>query len=720
MSLHFSYNIWFLISGTLLIAGFSLWIYRTTTPQVGTLLRRFLMTIRILSLFLLLSLFFEPQLQFHHNLVTKPIVPVLIDNSASMQLKDENSTRISAARNALQILKQNTYLNEYADVQYLAFSDTAALIDKNEIDSLKFNGDGTNLAKALQTSSILFQDKDIAATVLVSDGATNLGDDPATTLENYPASLYPIQIAQKGLINDIWIGEIITNEIAYAGMKIPVEIYVRSNGYANQQAKIKIIQHDRIVIEETITLPENGLEKKVILYLIPDVIGKQKYDVTIEEAPGELTSQNNQRAFYLNVLKNKLKIYLLAAAPSPDVAFVRQALAENENFSLQQTVAVTASRFASDKLPNETETENLDCIIAINFARSNTPPTFQTWLENAVRKHEKPVLFITGFIDTPQSIWIYRDLLFLANRPQLGQETAMQATLSELGYLHPLFKTDESGKNLAALFEQLPPIFSNIRKIEFQSNTTILTYLTGNRSANLPTNVPLLTAAKADQKRVITILGNNLWRWHMLLQRKDAENTFYSDLIENSVRWLASRDENKLLNVQPAGDIFRAGQQINFNAQAYYDDYRVREGLRISLKIEGMQEGEFIFSEKGDGIYRCKAGMLSAGDYIYKAQAFAGDKEVSADSGKFSIIPFQWELQRTEYDSELLEKLAHISSGKVIAQDSLAIWLSNLHFNAKIVQNVDEIRIWQYWMTLVVILILLSLEWFLRKQKGML
>ncbi len=111
--------------------------------------------------------------------------------------------------------------------------------------------------------------------------------------------------------------------------------------------------------------------------------------------------------------------------------------------------------------------------------------------------------------------------------------------------------------------------------------------------------------------------------------------------MQNCVRWLASRDVSKLLKVQPTGDIFRVGQQINFNAQAYYDDYRVRENLRVTLKIQGEQSGQFNFTEKGNGIYHCSPGLLAPGDYSFTAHAFDGNTEVSADSGKFSVIPFQ-------------------------------------------------------------------------------
>ncbi|KAA3655579.1 MAG: hypothetical protein DWQ10_17130 [Calditrichaeota bacterium] len=723
MSLNLSYNIWFFIGGVLLLTAFSLWVYRSTIPPVNPFYRRVLLVSRILSLLCILFLVFEPQLQFRLEKIQKPVVEVLVDNSASMNLKDDQSTRAQHAREALQILSQNDNLRLNADVTYSVFSDTIGPIDVEEIDSLVFNRDGTNLGLALNESKLSNQEKRVAATILLSDGATNLGDDPITVIENFQSPVYSVIVGQEPKASDIWFNEIITNEIAYAGMKIPVDVYVRSRGFAGQQTGLEIYQGSKSIAKKELTLPADGLEKKVTIYIVPENLGKQKFTARLRPLNDELVPENNQRAFYLNVLKSKLKIYLIAAAPSQDVAFVRQALSRDENFSVEQTVSINATILAGDKLPDEKRLKEIDCIIAMNFVRNRVPRALKSWLENAALKSEKPIMFMTGFVNSAQALWQYKDIIFLAQQPLISSEIFVKAALSENGFLHPIFKTNESTTDLATLIEQLPPVFSTIRKVQFQPNTTVLAYLVGSRTSQIPTNSknsPMLAVSKSNQKRVVTILGDNLWRWHMLLQRRGEGNSFYSELITNSVRWLAARDESKLLNVQPAGDIFRSGQQINFTAQAYYDDYRARANLQISLQIAGPEKRELVFSEQGDGIYTSSPGILAAGDYTYKARAYDGVTEVSADSGKFSVVPLQWELQKTDVNISLLRKLAHTTDGRVTTIDSLEILMSALQLNAQRTEEIKKIRIWQYWLVLLILLLLLSIEWFMRKQKGML
>ena len=177
MSLSFAYNFWFIILGSAILALFTVWIYRTTTPLVSPLLRRFMLFLRVFTLIVLLALLFEPNLKISWDKITSPVVAVLIDNSASMQLSDGELNREQSAKQAISKLQDiRSHVN--ADFYYLSFADSLELQNETELDSLKFNSDGTNISQALNDIKDLLPDRKIAATVLISDGISNLGEDP--------------------------------------------------------------------------------------------------------------------------------------------------------------------------------------------------------------------------------------------------------------------------------------------------------------------------------------------------------------------------------------------------------------------------------------------------------------------------------------------------------------------------------------------------------------
>ncbi len=123
---------------------------------------------------------------------------------------------------------------------------------------------------------------------------------------------------------------------------------------------------------------------------------------------------------------------------------------------------------------------------------------------------------------------------------------------------------------------------------------------------------------------------------------------------------------------------------------------------------------------KGNGLYEGELNVLEGGDYRFRAVARAADQEVGRDQGKFTVDPFKIEFQRTVSDKQLLRKLARLSGGKAIAPDSLSGALQNLSFENRIVYESKQFPLWQRWPMLLLIVLTLSLEWYVRKRKGML
>lgn len=112
--------------------------------------------------------------------------------------------------------------------------------------------------------------------------------------------------------------------------------------------------------------------------------------------------------------------------------------------------------------------------------------------------------------------------------------------------------------------------------------------------------------------------------------------------------------------------------------------------------------------------------MLEGGDYTFHAVARQNGTEVYRDSGRFSVEPFRVEYLRTVQDRVLLEKLAARSGGRMIEPDSLEVWANTVDFPARIVFQNREYPLWQRWPMLAVVIALFSIEWLLRKRKGML
>lgn len=723
INLSFAYNAWWLIAAALLLAGFTVWIYRYTTPRVSAWLRKTLLVLRFLGIVFILALIFEPVLWISWRLVEKPVLAVLIDTSASMQLRDGETTR---SEKLLTVLRQPWFekLEERFTVFPILFSAKPEPAEPLLIDSLRFQGDGTDFQRAFDFAQEKLADRNFAAIVLLSDGSHNLGTDPTLVVGKLPVPIFAVPFGSEQPDNDLWIADVMTNEVAFAGTKVPVEVAVRSTGFAGQTAQVSLRQDGRNLATETVVLPADLAEQRLQLTFVPEDTGIQKFELAITELPNEVTVRNNRRSFYLKVLKNKLKIALVAGAPTPEVTFLRQALSSDAHLSVTVTVAVSPSTLAGDPLPDSITAGRLDCVLALQMPQ-NRNIQLDRWLHSTVTVKKRPLLFLSGLPERSADLMRYQSMLPLIGNPRVEEEREAFAEPTPQGLLNPILRVHESPNEARTVFENLPPIYANLRSLRLMPAAQVL--LTGKstlRRADGSTSEvvePLLVVMRRPDLNTLTLFAGGLWRWHLMMQRTQPGNQFYERLMLNAVRWLVTAGDARRFRVTTSKEVYRATEEVLFSAQAYFEDFTPRDHLAITVRVQtGRDEQEFVLHGKGRGRYEGRLSPLAPGDYTYTAVAKDGDTPVAREQGRFTVQALRLEFLQTEANHALLRQLALRSGGAVLPADSLSQWADTLSFASRTLQQERSIQLWNRWPLAIVIVLLLSAEWYLRKREGML
>src|ERR1039458_9599962 len=65
----------------------------------------------------------------------------------------------------------------------------------------------------------------------------------------------------------------------------------------------------------------------------------QRYTVKLSDVDGEVSFANNVKDIFIDVLDGRQKILILADAPHPDVAAIKNALESNENYEVNSFIA---------------------------------------------------------------------------------------------------------------------------------------------------------------------------------------------------------------------------------------------------------------------------------------------------------------------------------------------------------------------------------------------
>jgi hypothetical protein len=727
----------------LLALVFTLFIYRDTTPRVASWLRRSLALLRIFALALALVLLFEPVFTLGWQRTQKPAVAVLVDRSASMNLADSTVRRAEVVRQTFSLpwIKE---LEKRAAIAGFSFSDSLRRMNLDTLPQMHFNGDGSDLGGALLAAKKLLAPQHLAGAIMFTDGAQNLGENPARVAEQFGVPIIAIGIGSARGTRDVLLNEVVTNEIAYAETQLPVEVGLSSLGYAGRRARLRLFEEGtaaemKTLLEQDVTLPADDTQLTSRFNIKPGKVGLNRYVVQIDTLAGELTTENNRRTFYVRVLKSKLKLWLLAGAPSPDYSFLKNALAADSNFQAQNFVQRPDGNFYNNVFAaslvaalQRANADNLDGVIMLDFPRRDSDRRLLEALSQQLSKKQIPLFFLNGPGVDLAALWQFRNVLPLSAAPLVTGERLVAAQPELAGLSHPLTRFAETPEDNRRWWEELPPIFCNFMNVQPLAGSQVLVSIDNRRSGQARSAMPIMLAQKSAERKTVALFAYGIWRWHLLMQGIGKTSRAYETLIRNTVRWMVTREDAKLVRVTSNKEIYRGGEAIELSAQIYYEDYRARAGANVRVQLasdlpfigfKGKSEQfsqEVILQDVGDGLYRATLQVLGGGEYQFRGVAEQSGQKIGEDAGRFSVTPFSSEFLNTRLNEPLLRQMAQATQGSYGPPDSLINFIARLPLTPLSRQETSDFALWGRAPALLILLTVLGIEWFIRKQQGML
>jgi hypothetical protein len=269
------------------------------------------------------------------------------------------------------------------------------------------------------------------------------------------------------------------------------------------------------------------------------------------------------------------------------------------------------------------------------------------------------------------------------------------------------------------VWKKLPPLF----KTESSFKARVGAEALGTMNINsISFTEPLLITRKLNRRRVAVWTAYGLWRWEL------AEDVFNGKLPEvligNTVRWLTTREDRKPVRIRPVKEFFDSGEDVEFVAEVYNDSYEPVEAAAVEVKIKGgTGERELMLSPLGAGRYSGSIDLPEEGDYTYTGTATADGAELGSDAGRFSVGDLNLEFQETRANTVLLQQIAQRSGGRYFdaadAGQLPAAVADGPDFipEQRYVQR--DIELWNIVWLLALAVLLFALEWYLRKQSGM-
>jgi len=655
--------------------------YKAKTKSKVNLVLAFL---RFVSIFGILLLLINPIISRNTFEIVKTPLPIVVDNSSSIiDLKAKESTLELYKK-----LSQNKELQDKFDVQSFRFDSEFQQSEVPIAIGMNFKGTQTNIDEVAKNLKSIYKNV-VFPTVIITDGNQTSGNDYVYSFDANN-KVYPLVVGDTTTFLDLKINQLNVNKYAFHKNKFPVEVFLQYSGNKNVTADFSISQGNSVLSRQTVSFSSSKKSVIVNVLLPADKVGLQVFKATISSKEKEKNTYNNTKNFAVEVIDQKTNVAIISAINHPDIGALKRAIESN------------AQRKVTIVKPNKIKSLQ-DYNILILYQ-----PTaeFKSIFEN--NKLAGINTFIVTGTDT--------DFNFLnqqQNNLVFKMSSQKEDYLAQFNSQFNLFAIDNLG------FENFPPLQNAFGTVTTNGNVSTLL---SSKIRNIETNSLLLAFAENQGKRSAFLLGENLWKWRLQSHIDNQSFGKFDVFVDKIIQYLASNNSKKALVVNHE-NFYNSGEAIEISAQYFNKNYEFDEKARLTISVTNTKTKQVKNYDllKGNNSFKVNLDGLSAGTYSFSV------KELNSNTiynSHFEILDFDIEKQFVNPDVMKLNQLAMQTQGKVHYPDQVDALIKSLleNENYKAVQKsiVNKTPLIDWVWLLVLIVLSLSSEWFIRKYNGML
>ncbi|MEK6650219.1 MAG: vWA domain-containing protein [Bacteroidota bacterium] len=716
VDLSLSYHVAFAVLGLAAAFGISFLSYRHPVPPQPRRWKIVFIVLRTVALWALLFLVGQPVLSLVNRSTLAPVVEVLVDNSQSLTLTDGLGDRRKLLREALASPELSALASD-AEVRWSLFDHSRRPVERWSVDSLVQNGDRTDIAGAFHDLRIRSGERKPAAVVLLTDGNATTPVSPVYEAQALGVPVIAVGVGDTSDPRDLRVNDVVSNATAYAGTRVPVNVVLHSSGAGGEQVDVVLDHRGRTMDRTTVTLDQGARDRRVTLFFTPDSAGLHRSTVTLSRLRGEITYRNNSASFLTRVLSDKIRILIVSAAPNQDAAFLRRSLSSDSNLTVTMRTGTPRGSFLEGLLTPEVVRQT-DALILVGVPDAGTPDeALQLLLRHEFAR--LPVWYLPQRTTDFSRLQSLSSLLPVRVEQVVPTELSVFFSVPESRRLHPIVRVSNNGSDP---WSSLPPVFRSQGTFRPRPDAEVLATV---RLGATVLSEPFLVVRSAEGRRTAFLTGYGFWRWKLLAPATGAGTDVYDTFVSNVVRWLTAVEDERRIRVRPDRDAFSSLEAPAFTAQAY--DESLQPVIDADIEVTARSGGNsttVLLSPLGNGQYAGTFPLLPPGDYTYSATVRTGTSVLGEDRGTFSVGGLNVEFVETRMDRVSLEGLASRTGGAYFGAGDMNGLADRIRMLPGF-QDTEQVRrsdleLWSSPWILGTLVLLFSLEWFLRKRAGML
>jgi hypothetical protein len=732
-------------AGLVLLALLGLGPARHKTPRGR---RMTLAAIRLAIIVLVLLAMLRPTLVYTETRKQPATLVVLADWTRSMSVPDAigGKTRWDVLRRALaDAAPALAELAKDFEVKVYAFdSEAHAVSIADGKVRLPETPPGTQTAIGAVLEDVLRFEagKRLLGVVLLSDGAQRAmaprdspPQTPAASMKQMGFPLFTFPIGQSrglGQARDVAVKELLVSEQVYVRNDLEILAQVRVDGYVNQDLPVRLLFETgpgkmEVVAEQKIRATADGQLIPVKFSYAPPVAGEFKLTVEAVSQPGELVTTNNQLSTFVTVLKGGLKVLYVEGNLRIEQKWIRRSLNASPDINFQyQRLEVRDPSPHPARLSELFKPGKFEVYILGDVDSRAFRPGELEDLARAVSQGAGLMMLgglssfgPGGYGTSPLEdvLPIVMDRLERQNpdepaRSDLHVPGPLQMLPTPLGARHFTMMLASSARESQALWEKLPPLLGANRFTHLKR---------GAEELAAAGDHPLLVAQQYGNGRVIAFAGDTTGQWWMQ-GFEAAHKRFWRQI----VLWLARKDQAM------EGDVWvklqdrrlAPGQRLDFTVGARSSHGEPVSDLSATAEVvfpDGTTRRPVQLIGQDHALAGSFRDTLAAGDYVVEVTARQREQVLGTARARFLVHQQDLELDNASADTALLESLAAMTGGQSEAPERLSAVirrLASLGTQMEVQQETKK-TFWDTWPYFLLLVTLLTVEWYLRKRWGL-
>jgi hypothetical protein len=281
---------------------------------------------------------------------------------------------------------------------------------------------------------------------------------------------------------------------------------------------------------------------------------------------------------------------------------------------------------------------------------------------------------------------------------------------------HPAVHLSDNRRGIREVWQNLPHFEALVPIDSIMPDAEIL--VTANIGMG-EDNPPLIGVRTIGRGKVLTTAAMPFWHWAFYGYGLDGDDRLYRKFFDGLVNWLTIGEDTDPVQISPDKNIYTRGEKVGFGAQVFDLGFRAITGASGYVTLNRDSTADSIVAqlvEIGEGAYRADFELVPAGRYRYYGMVEKDSKKLKEADGQLIVESYSVEEFRRKSDFEILSGIARLSGGYYAHLENADSLFKRIDTARIQIATHNEIALWNKIWLLILFILALGAEWFIRKR----